>query len=383
MMKCILVAVIALLVVHSAFALDEEHYRQADVAGARGIDYLRSTQNDDGSWMPQPGPAVTAMVVRAMLAQPNISVHDPAVSKAVDYILAHRRDDGAICGPMLANYNTAICLAALSEVKGRADVADAIVAAQDFLRGLQWAGQADPQGVPVDEDHPYYGGAGYGQHGRPDLSNTQIMLEGLHASGLSSDDPAFQRAMVFITRCQGTETNAMFGGQIAQDGGFIYATSIDNEHIGQPQSQAGVDTIIAGIQQPISQLRTYGSMTYAGFKSYLYADLDRTDQRVVDAMNWIRRNYALDHNPGMPEDRRLQGHYYYLLTFARAMRAWGLTQVTTADGQAHDWANDLIAQLTATQRDDGSWTNDADRWMEGDPNLVTAYALLALIEAMR
>jgi squalene-hopene/tetraprenyl-beta-curcumene cyclase len=27
---------------------------------------------------------------------------------------------------------------------------------------------------------------------------------------------------------------------------------------------------------------------------------------------------------------------------------------------------------------DGSWVNENPRWMEGDPNLVTAYALLAL-----
>jgi hypothetical protein len=30
------------------------------------------------------------------------------------------------------------------------------------------------------------------------------------------------------------------------------------------------------------------------------------------------------------------------------------------------------------QRDDGSWVNDADRWNEGDPNYVTALAILSL-----
>jgi len=32
----------------------------------------------------------------------------------------------------------------------------------------------------------------------------------------------------------------------------------------------------------------------------------------------------------------------------------------------------------ALQRPDGSWVNEADRWMEGDPNLVTAYSVIAL-----
>jgi hypothetical protein len=39
---------------------------------------------------------------------------------------------------------------------------------------------------------------------------------------------------------------------------------------------------------------------------------------------------------------------------------------------------DLITKLTSEQRDDGSWTNEQDRWYEGDPNLVTAYSLLAI-----
>jgi squalene-hopene/tetraprenyl-beta-curcumene cyclase len=30
------------------------------------------------------------------------------------------------------------------------------------------------------------------------------------------------------------------------------------------------------------------------------------------------------------------------------------------------------------QREDGSWVNEEKRWMEGDANIVTGYALLAL-----
>ena len=38
----------------------------------------------------------------------------------------------------------------------------------------------------------------------------------------------------------------------------------------------------------------------------------------------------------------------------------------------------LIAELAARQREDGSWLNTNERWLEKDPNLVTGYALLAL-----
>jgi squalene-hopene/tetraprenyl-beta-curcumene cyclase len=119
-------------------------------------------------------------------------------------------------------------------------------------------------------------------------------------------------------------------------------------------------------------------MTYAGFKSYIHAGLSRDDPRVHAARRWIRHHYTLAQNPGMPEALKMQGYYYYLMTFARALSAWGSERITSADGQVHDWAAELTDTLTSAQRADGSWCNDADRWMEGDANLVTAYALIAL-----
>ena len=192
-------------------ALDDEHWAQGNEAIEHGIAYLRSTQSDDGSWSPQPGPAITAMVLAVMLERPNISATDPAVQKALNYVLSKRQPDGGIHDGILENYNTAICLAALARVNDRPDSAEAIAKAQQYLRGLQWHDQADPQDQPIDTSHPYYGGAGYGKHGRPDLSNTQIMIEGLYQSGLDCDDPVFIRALAFITRCQGTSANTVSG----------------------------------------------------------------------------------------------------------------------------------------------------------------------------
>ena len=364
-----------------AAAIDVAHTEKADAAVERGIAYLRTTQGEDGSWSRQAGPAVTAMVLRVMLERAAIPDDDPAVRKALAYILAHRQPDGGIYDEILPNYNTAICLSALSRVEDRPDVDEAVAKAQAFLRNLQWHDQKDADGKAVDESHPFFGGAGYGRHGRPDMSNTQIMLEGLYDSGLDCKDPAFQRALTFITRCQGTAANPEFAGKITPDGGFIYATSVDKDQVGTPQSAAGEETVdVDG--QPVSRLRTYGSMTYAGFKSYLYAALDRDDKRVVDAYNWIRRNYTLDRNPGMPAEQQHQGYYYYLMTFSRALDAWGAEEIETADGESHDWANDLIDQLASLQRPDGSWVNSASRWMEADSNLTTAYALLALTHAV-
>jgi len=362
-----------------AYGIDAKHEARARAAIGRGATFLRSTQNEDGSWTPKIGPAITAMAVTVMIDSGLVATDDPQVEKALVYILANVHEDGGIHSGILANYNTAICLSALDLVRDRPGMERTIKRAQDFLRGLQWDGQADAQGNAVDESHPFFGGAGYGRHGRPDLSNTQIMLQGLYDSGLNCKDPAFIRAITFISRCQGVKSNTEFGGMIQQDGGFIYSTSVNKDLVGVPQSMASpgmIDEAKAG--RAVSGLRTYGSMTYAGFKSYLYALLDRDDPRVVAALDWIKHHYTLDANPGLPEPIRLHSLYYYYMTFARALDAYGQTTIQTADGVQHDWANDLVDALLSRQRDDGSWVNEVDRWMEGDPNLVTCYALIAL-----
>lgn len=135
--------------------------------------------------------------------------------------------------------------------------------------------------------------------------------------------------------------------------------------------------------QGVSRLRAYGSMSYAGFKSLVYAKLPRDDARVAGVLEWVRHNYTLKENPGLGTD----GMYYYYLTFARAMDAWGepMIEVVHADGskETRDWAMDLIDQLASLQNPDGSFKSVDDRWMENNPTLITAYALLALEHAAR
>lgn len=370
-----------------AHALDATHQAQARDAIAQGLDYLRTMQNPDGSWSAQPGPAVTGMIVAVMLDQPDLDATDPVVAKALEYLLARVQADGSIrdgADGILANYNTAICLSALARIDNDPTVAEIVRNAQLFLKGIQWnVGDVTPDGETITADHPYVGGAGYGRHGRPDMSNTQFLLQGLYDSGVDCDDPAFQAALQFISRCQGVPGNDYFPeGTIVQDGGVIYATSINRDHKHIPVSYANpqeVDEARAG--RPVSGLRGYGSMTYAAFKSFLYANLDRDDPRVVAALDWIENNYTLDQNPGMPEDVKLQGLYYYYFTHARALSAYGSTYLDLPDGTSVDWANNFIAKIVGLQQPDGSFANSESRWMEDDANLATAYAITALFEA--
>jgi squalene-hopene/tetraprenyl-beta-curcumene cyclase len=54
-----------------------------------------------------------------------------------------------------------------------------------------------------------------------------------------------------------------------------------------------------------------------------------------------------------------------------------MQRIDTKGGE-RDWRKDLIAELAKTQQPDGSWVNTNRQFMENDPNLATAFALLAL-----
>lgn len=380
-----------------ATALDDEHWKKADEAIDKGIAYLRANQAEDGSWMPDMGPAVTGLALTALLEQPDIGPDDPAAAKAIAYILKHVQDDGSIRkGPdgILASYNTALSLSALARIGGsNPEAASAIKGGQEFLKGTQWiVGMKDPDGNTIDEDHPFYGGFGYGGSGRPDISNTQFALQALKDTGVDCEDPVFKRALVFLNRIQAVESNDKNAEKFEKlDGGFIYSSSINKDHIGVPESKASQDQIDEGkAGRPVSGLRTYGSVTYAGFKSMIYANLERDDPRMVAAMDWISKNYELDQNPGMPDKQKLQGLFYYYITKARALNAYGVSTITvqrpSVNGgepktEKRDWANDLIATIVKHQHEDGWWANTETRWLESQPVLVTTYCVIALQNA--
>jgi squalene-hopene/tetraprenyl-beta-curcumene cyclase len=326
---------------------------------AKGVAYLADEgQAADGSFSAEVGPAVTALAVTA-LARSGRPVDDPAVTRGLDYLLSFRRPGGGIHAPdsPVANYETSIALLALAACNAGGRHDRVIAEAEAFVRGLQWDGG---EGKSVDD--PAYGGAGYGKKSRPDLSNTQFLIEALRTVGASADDPAIQKALEFVSRTQNLpgEHNPLPFAEKNPDGGFYYTPAAGGE------SQAG--------QTPDGGLRSYGSMTYAGLKSMIFAGLGREDPRVAAAVAWLRKHYTFAENPGMGQ----AGLYYYFHTAAKALDALGEDRFADAEGTGHDWRGELSDVLLAKQRANGSWSNDNKRWMEDDPNLVTSYVLLAL-----
>jgi squalene-hopene/tetraprenyl-beta-curcumene cyclase len=265
---------------------------------------------------------------------------------------------------------TSTVVSALAAIDG-AEYSEPIAGGTKWLQEAQW-----DEGEGLTNRQDWYGGAGYGNHGRPDLSNTQMMLEALYDAGLSPDEPAFQRALAFLGRTQNLESvnNADWAGN---DGGFIYTSANGGESMA---SQAAGEGRRGENMPPDSRtLRSYGSMTYAGFKSLLYAGLSPEDPRVKAAFDWIRAHFTFDENPGVGQ----QGLYYYYHAMARALRVAQEPVITDDEGVDHNWREALIDAIADRQREDGAWLNEADRWMESHPALVTAYAVLALEEAIK
>ena len=115
-------------------------------------------------------------------------------------------------------------------------------------------------------------------------------------------------------------------------------------------------------------------MTYSGLKSMIYAGLTQNDLRVKAAIAYIKKHYTLEENPGQGQ----RGLYYYYQTFAKAMALLGKPTLVDAEGRTHNWRAELVAALAKRQAANGSWVNPDDRFMEGDPHIVTSFALLAL-----
>ncbi len=357
---------------------------------AKGLNWLASAQDASGGWMVSKevaatdqahasqaaGAAVTGLALKAF-AQSGDGAHGQRMDRALAYLREHTLREGRFvpdAGGTLGNYvaaSIAMGLAALD----RPDELGFLQVSVEWLRQNQWD---HTEGLSATKD--WFGGAGYGNWGRPDLSNTQMMLDALHDAGVSQDDPAVQRALAFVSRTQNLKSTnpSAWAHAGPDDGGFVYTPANGGESFASEAAGEGRYGEKVGEGAPRT-LRSYGSMTYAGLKSLLYAGLSPDDPRVKAARGWIALHWGFDENPGLGT----QGLFYYRHAMARALAVNGERSIVDADGTPHDWRAELIQSIAAAQRADGSWVNSTTRWQEGTPELATCFALLALEEALK
>lgn len=326
-----------------------------DESIARGAKFLVANQSSDGFWSDKQMPALTALPVWALtnVSEDRVSGVTNAIKKGVKYVLSTQRPDGGFYVPKpgrggsgLGNYNTSVCLSALFESK--ISPATPLLKAREYIASSQLTG-----------DDTMAGGFGYDKLSRrryADLSNTSYALDAMRRTesleefrvGAKRVDVNWDKALSFVDNLMKKD------GPDA--GGAAY-----NDRTPQAGTVTNAKNRV--------HLRAYGSMTYAAVLSMCHAKLDRGDPRVRDSLEYCRRNWSVNENPGMGN----QGLYYFYDIMARALSASGVEKI----GE-HEWKKELSAKLISLQKPDGSWFNDNNRFWESDPVLCTSFAILVL-----
>ncbi len=359
----------------TAPARHESLRQELRLSAERGLNFLRAQQNKETGQFGDVEPvAITSLAVASFMLDPNRKAGDPVpaeVEKATAYILKNAQPDGSInASKARGNYNTALALTALL-LNPKPEYEEVMLKARRFLVARQF--DLDEKGK---QDNPLDGGIGYGDDKgmHADISNTHFALEALYYSqslladkgDAAKNEPQlnFAAAIDFIQRCQNRpESNK--SPWVSKDpddaGGFIY-NPVETRG---PQAKNPDGTVA---------LRSYGSISYAGLLSFIYAGLEKDDPRVKAVIEWLQAHYNADENPGMGA----QGLYYYYHTMSKALSIAKLDFIQTKDGKTIDWRSDITSKLLSLQKGDGSWTNSEGRWMESNPLLTTSYILMAL-----
>ncbi len=343
---------------------------EVDLALQRGAAFLRQAQAADGSWSNPQQPAITGLALLALnpLRSPNEPELAAALGRGFAFVRAQAQPDGGIYRTGLSNYNTAVCTLALLR-HGASEDAFLIERARQFLVGQQASQITRPE---LD------GGIGYGPSGvspkrqHPDLDNTLVSLEALRACELArqtGEKPTgpqldWDAAIAFVTRCQNlpsSNASSWVSEQPSDRGGFVYYPGFSN---------AGASDRPDGSKA----LRSYGTMTYAGLLSLVYAEVPSDDPRVVSAVEWLSAHFTLEENPGLGE----QGLFYYYHLMAKALSISKAVHEKGTGAVPEGWARDLALKLVTLQSGDGSWVNRNGRWLEADAVLVSAYCMRAL-----
>ena len=345
---------------------------ESERAISTGTAFLKGQQQEEGNWGDAKTPALTALALTGILRDPNYDHEGETpdwVARGFEFLRANQKSDGGIYGKGLATYNTSTSMMAFLAL-GKKEDEPLLLKARAFL-----INQQTDWGNKGETDDQFDGGIGYGgTYAHSDMSNTYLSLEALyHTKQLATDSEHgkqpkldWEAALTFVSRCQNLpETNDQDFASDDPDnkGGFVYFPN---------DSKAGEQELGDGKVA----LRSYGSMSYAGLLSFIYADVKKDDPRIEAVLAWLSKNYTLEENPGLGA----QGLYYYYQTIAKAYSAADVDKVQLPDGKEVDWRMDLTRQLLSTQREDGSWVNANSRWWENDPVLVTSYSLLSLAQ---
>lgn len=380
----------ALMLVAALLPAQDDLKKKLENAYSSAGDWLVSQQDKSGAWLSgppgkeSPSVAYTSIIVTAFARAPKDlrAKYQKSIDAGSAWIASKKNDDGSFgegpSGGFLKTYATAVALMALAAVD-RDKYADLIRGAQAYLKQNQLKEGLERGGSGYGDDEPTKDGM---KKTIANMSTTGFAADAMEASGLPKDDQFWKLCVEFVRKCQNnseTNTDKEFveklkaqGLSVGDDGGLYYTPSEDRK-----LHKAGTVKIIDK-----EVVQSYGSMTYHGIKTYLFAGLKKDSPEVKAAIDWVRKNYTVEAHPGFPFDNQkrnhLRGLFYYYYVMARAMDAIGEKPFTTFDGKEHDWPAEMGEQLLKLMKDGKMWVNENPAWWENDPLLVTSYVLNSL-----
>lgn len=352
------------------------------------LHWLVAEQRTDGGWPKvhasvlgeeaATAPPTTAIAAVALLSAPP-SLRDKyarQIERGIEYLLAHQGPDGAIGMPgeawQLKSFVTSVALKACclrDPGRYQAEIAQMV----KFFEQNQ-----------VEERHGFspldwrYGGWNFfdnldpksGDRVRVDLCVARFVTDALQLAGVPAEHPLWEKSRIHVRRCQNWQDDEE-RLTIADDGGFI-----------SPPRFSKAGPLYLSVER--IRFRSYGSTTCDGLQALLNLGFPKDHPRVQSAFQWICRNYTIAQNPGFPPDSMFPFatglYYYYLMTLAESLRAYGQERILTPDGTQHYWIREITYQLSYVQKPEGFWKNRENVMSEDDPILATSLSAIALGE---
>lgn len=343
--------------------------------------WLWAQQASDGGWHSEThgilkgGEAFTPFILFTLLSIPDSVVPKPAggTEKALDFIRRSIDPAGHLgvadaVAVEYPNYATAYALRALIRFGSAAD-SSLIHKMSDYLAGQQFTEQRG-----FGPENPVYGAWGFGERlaagafGHVDLSHTRRVLQALADYG-NTDPEVFKKAQIFLrllqkhpeeTRSQPPDKAP--ASTIPYDGGFYSSPVIWGSN------KAGVaDTVPR-------YFSSYATTTADGLLSLLAAGVSTEDERVQNALHWLRMHPGWSFPGGIPRGNPAQWDlvlkFYHIAVRVEAYSASG---VPLAELQP---VSEILKQ---EQQPEGYFSNpNGAPNKEDDPLLATTLAILAL-----
>jgi acyl transferase domain-containing protein len=137
---------------------------------------------------------------------------------------------------------------------------------------------------------------------------------------------------------------------------------------------AGVMSLEDGLKLIAARGRLMGSLPHDGGMAAVFSDI----RTVAAAIAPYMQEVAIAGVNG-PKLVVISGKKERIEAITASLKAQGVATLEGPEENKIEWRTELKTKLLSLQKPDGSWQNPTKRWMEGDPNLTTAYVLVALV----